>query len=121
MGGDPEMAHVNAGQGPSLCEVADLVCSTDSQGWMLAVAIPLSAMGIDPRAESLVLDLVVNATALPVASMCRTHLASEVNPFGDSAYYLRAELSQVKPVFPSGMSKSRTQSKNGVSKPSKKK
>ncbi len=78
-------------------EGLDVTGAATEGGWRLVVAVPLSVLGVDPSAEGLVLDLVVNATRPGAAALCRTHLAGELNPHADSFSYARVSIQQEAP------------------------
>jgi hypothetical protein len=62
------------------------------EGWTLAVALPLAAFGVDAKATTFAVDLVVNATAPGADRPCRTHLGGEQNPFSGTDGYAVASM-----------------------------
>ena len=73
---------------------------TSANGWKLVAAVPLPLLGIDPAANRFALDLVINARRDVGAPLCRTHLASEVNPYRDTTHFLRVETRELTTIKP---------------------
>ena len=74
--------------------------TTSADGWMLVASVPLQLLGIDPAAKRFALDLVINARREAGTALCRTHLASEVNPYSDSNHYLRVTAPETTTIKP---------------------
>ncbi|MDA1088038.1 MAG: right-handed parallel beta-helix repeat-containing protein [Verrucomicrobia bacterium] len=90
LGNHRVIAKLQTSAGPVKAAGARLTSATSADGWMLAAALPLKILGIDGSPESMVLDLVVNATRPGEAVLCRTHLTGAFNPcLADSSLYTR--------------------------------
>ena len=67
---------------------------TSAGSWMLSVSIPLKGLGLDPSADKLAMELVVNATRAGATKLCRTNLAGSLNPFHNTDDYLQVKMQQ---------------------------
>ena len=85
---EPPKARLVSSAGLVVVKGLQVTGTTSASGWMLAVSVPLKEIGLDPSADKLALDLVVNATRTGHTQPCRTHLAGAFNPFEGSANYL---------------------------------
>jgi len=74
----------------------ELVSTITTAGWELIVSVPLKTLGIEATAESLALDLVVNATRTGDTKPCRTYLSCEFNPYANSTYYTQVTIQAQK-------------------------
>ena|GEM_PF-446553 len=89
---EPPKARLVSRAGLVAVRGLQVIGTTAAGGWMLAVSVPLKEIGLDPFADKLALDLVVNATRIGHTQPCRTHLAGAFNPFEGSANYMQVTI-----------------------------
>ena len=93
LGNHPAAAKLRTGVGFANATGVKLTSAKSVDGWTLAASLPLRLFGIDMAADSLTMDLVVNATRPGEAALCRTHLTGEFNPYlADSSLYTRVTI-----------------------------
>ncbi len=92
IGKKPATALLATPKGMGEATGIELTSAKTASGWSIAFSVPLTLIGIEPAATSMVIDVAANATRKGKTKIERAFLASEFNPWGNSTYYLRVNL-----------------------------
>jgi len=86
--GEPIAIRLDTPTGMIVPEGIKSAGAMTATGWVVALSVPLTILGLDPATGEFAMDLAINA-APGSGIQSRTHLAGEINPYAKSDKYAR--------------------------------